>query len=369
MTASFWEFYQGLMQDGYLRRKYITDLGQITSVEIISLGEYPSPALEMHFPHLTSYRRHFWSEAGRYVHLKKRITGRDAQEFASLWRSQKFINGAAGCHEPAYVLRFYLGPWKRAEITVCWQCFNAEVPWAVAGMPISFDAHGTNGVALFDLAKQWAPLPTPETYAYTNLAISSEEIKRLVSEAIRSDYKAARDFAEYAAHSESRVTFEDEIVSKLDDPSSQTRLWAIDRIADLKTPRLARRLSQRMTDPVEWIKTRAGWALTEMDGDVDMNAVLPAIISTNGEIRTVALAVAARHGGSDYESLDRLRHQIDEAISNHGTNAFPKAEWRRVKLTAERRLALKSLIHHLDSSGITTEMFHERKSPPWPEFE
>jgi hypothetical protein len=369
MTASFWEFYQGLTKDGYLRRKYITDLGRITSVEIISLGEYPSPGLEKHFPHLTPYRRHFWSEAGRYVHFKKRITGRDAQEFAKLWRSQTIVDGAAGCHEPAYVFRFYLGPWKRAEITVCWQCFNAEVPWAVMAAPISFDAHGTNGVTLFDLAKQWAPLSTAETYAYTNPAISSEEIKRLVSVAIHSDYKAARDFVEYVAHSESRVTFEDEIVSRLDDPSSQNRSWAIDRIAELKTPRLARRLSQRMADPVEWIKTRAGWALTEMDGDVNMNAVLPEIISTNGEIRTVALAVAVRHGGSDSESLNRLGLQIDDVISQHGTNAFPKADRRRVKLTADRRHTLKSLLDRLKSAGIDTEMFRDRTPPPRPEFE
>ncbi len=235
--------------------------------------------------------------------------------------------------------------------------------------PISFDAHGTNGVTLFDLAKQWAPLSTAETYAYTNPAISSEEIKRLVSVAIHSDYKAARDFVEYVAHSESRVTFEDEIVSRLDDPSSQNRSWAIDRIAELKTPRLARRLSQRMADPVEWIKTRAGWALTEMDGDVNMNAVLPEIISTNGEIRTVALAVAVRHGGSDSESLNRLGLQIDDVISQHGTNAFPKADRRRVKLTADRRHTLKSLLDRLKSAGIDTEMFRDRTPPPRPEFE
>lgn len=367
MTASFWEFYQGLTKDGYLRRKYITDLGRITSVEIISLGEYPSPGLEKHFPHLTPYRRHFWSEAGRYVHSKKRITGRDAQEFASLWRSQKFIDGAAGCHEPAYVLRFYLGPWKRAEITVCWQCFNAEVPWAVLAAPISFDAHGTNGVTLFDLAKQWAPLSTAETYAYTNPAISSQEVKRQVSEARHYDNEATRDFVEYVAHSESREALENEISAGLDLPGAQ--YWSISRIADLKTPRLSYRLSQMMSDPNEEIRTYAGWALTKLEGAIDFDAALRAVSSTNGKTRTAALAVAVRHGASDSKSLEQLQIRIDEAISHHGTNAFPAALFRRVKLTPERRLAMKPLLDRLKSTGIDTEMFRQRTPPPRPEFE
>lgn len=370
LAANGWEFVRGYKNPEYFRRKYGSELGWITSVEIVSLGQYPRPALQTHFPELVPYRRHFWSESGPYVYLKKRITGRNARNFADLWRAQKFNGDETMCHEPAYVFRFFLGPWKRAEITVCWHCFNAEVPAAWTQTAISFNAQGTNGLALFDLAKHWAPLPTRETYEYTNPPVSRAEVKRLVAEASAGDYDSARNFSEYVFYSASRVDLEDEISSRLDVPSEVTRRWAAGLLADLGTPRLSRRLSHCFTDPDPWIRMRAGWALAGMDGEVDFVPVLSALTSTDLQTRTAALAAAARHGDSSPAELERLRGHVENAVSRYGTNTFLRsASGRRVKLTTERRLALKPLFDRLKAAGLETDIFREPKPSPRPEFD
>jgi hypothetical protein len=367
-----WEFLRAINDEGYLNRKYGSELGTITSVEVVSLGEYPTPGLERHFPHLSTYRRHLWSEEGRYIHSKARLRGKDAQEIARLWRSQGFHNRfSAGCHEPAYVLRFYFGPWKRAEMTVCWKCLNAEVPAGPMAVAITFDALGTNGLALFDALKRWAPLPTEQTYAYTNEAIPADEIRRRVSEAMWPVVTGGdEEFLEYALHSASRGSIEDEIAGKLGSKVPKERADAARFLRRMSASRFAPQLVQMLSDPNERARNNAGWALCLIGGPIDFAPVHSAMLSQDTKTRSLAVAIMARHGDSAPQPLHEFRSQVEKAIERFGSKTFKDPGGLRVELTEERRAAIQPAIDRISSVCGTNSIacFRRRVPPVRPEF-
>jgi hypothetical protein len=367
-----WEFLWAINDDGYLNRKYGSELGTITSVEVVSLGEYPTPGLERHFPQLSTYQRHLWSEEGRYIHSKARLRGKEAQDLADLWRSQGFHDRfGAGCHEPAYVLRFFLGPWKRAEITVCWKCLNAEVPVGPMAAAITFDAQGTNGLALFDALRHWAPLPTGQTYAYTNAAIPADEIRRRVAEAMGPVVDGGdEEFLEYALHSASREAIEDEIAGKLGSTVPNERADAARFLGRMSASRFAPQLVPMLSDPDERARNNAGWALRRIGGPIDFAAVHSAMLSRDERTRTLAMTIVARHGDSAPQPLHEFRSQIEKAIERFGSRTFKDLSGPRVELTEERRAAIQPAIDRISSVCGTNSIacFRRRVPPVRPEF-
>ncbi len=230
MLAAGWEFHQFSEDpEHYLVNRYGTGLGKVTSVEVLSLGPEASTELAARFPGLPTYRRRLWSENKYLVYRRADVEGAAAQRLADLWRRQDYITSEqAGCHEPGYAIRFYFGPWRRLEVTLCWQCDNIAFPLLGTEVWNTFDAHGTNGLALLSSLKAIAP-----TFDYTNAVVSTAELNGRV-EAVLQGREAVWKFVEWVEHSPQRQEFLAEIGRRLPNLSTNETKVAVGLVRDFK---------------------------------------------------------------------------------------------------------------------------------------
>jgi len=60
------------------------------------------------------------------IRASKTIEGSEAQQIASLWRSQVYLADPAICHNPAYAIKFLSRQKLIAYASLCWDCDNIE---------------------------------------------------------------------------------------------------------------------------------------------------------------------------------------------------------------------------------------------------
>jgi hypothetical protein len=102
------------------------------------------------------------------------LKGEDAEEFAELWRSQRFAENPsqyqAMCHDPAFGLRFYKGPVLRFETSVCFDCGNFTLTaWGESDF-WGFDDLTPEGVKLLErLLELFPSTATPQEKRHLEL--------------------------------------------------------------------------------------------------------------------------------------------------------------------------------------------------------
>ena len=351
LVSIAWEINQySRYGDAYLLRRYGTELPWITSAEVISLGPWVSETLDPHFRKTARYRRWPWSEDKRFVFKRKTIRGEEARKLAALWRRQTFLPGTIGCHEPGYVLRFYTGPLKRAEITLCWHCSNAAFPAVFDESLIVFEAFGTNGTALLETLQHFAPLPTAADFNYTNAPISVTEVEQRIAEAMKPkrQYDLWRSLAEFAVHSPQRDQFESSLGAKLGSDRSHEVHAAIAIIEMMKSSRDSKELALLLRHPEEEVRHLAGRALLEEGGMVSMPEMLESVGSSDQTTRFHAFAAIVALADMAQPDWDSLSNRVEAALGQFGTNAFPESyNGSRVRITAERRTRAWPLVERI----------------------
>lgn len=58
------------------------------------------------------------------IESTKTVEGSEAQEIASLWRSQTYYPNSAICHFPGYAIKFFSNEKLLVYATLCWECRN-----------------------------------------------------------------------------------------------------------------------------------------------------------------------------------------------------------------------------------------------------
>lgn len=101
-------------------RRYTRDLPEIDKVELLKL----------------KVNGDLWDGA---IESLKTLTGKEAQDVASLWRRQVYRQYQVACHLPAYGVKFYSGDKLLVQASVCWQCNN-----------IGFQTPDMNGTQYFE---------------------------------------------------------------------------------------------------------------------------------------------------------------------------------------------------------------------------
>jgi hypothetical protein len=91
---------------------------EITSVEVLTIKEIKGVPEGDRYELFSSGR--YAAVTGRHV-----LTGHAASEVVHAWGRIRLTNGlVAGCHEPAFVVRFFAGRRKVFEMNVCFDCEN-----------------------------------------------------------------------------------------------------------------------------------------------------------------------------------------------------------------------------------------------------
>lgn len=315
MLAAGWEFRQFSEDpDHYLVNRYGRGLGKVTSVEVLSLGPEASTELAARFPGLSKYRRRWWSEDTYLIYRQETINGDAAQRFADLWRGQDFITeGKILCHEPGYAIRFYFGPWKRLEVTVCWQCNNIAFPLLGTEDWIIFGAHGTNGLGLLSSLKTIAP-----AFDYTNAVIAPAELNRRV-EAVLQGRGVVSEFVEWVEHSPQRQEFFSEIGRRLPNLSTNETKVAVGLVRDFKLTNEAPAVERLLNHADFRVRSVSLSTLQSLRVPVNPGALLPLLTSENESERQHALLVAVRR--TKVEPTVFLP-AIERSLVTYGRQAF-----------------------------------------------
>ena len=316
MLAAGWEFRQFSEDPArYLVNRYGRGLGKVTAVEVLSLGPEASTELAARFPGLPKYRRRGWSEDTDLIYRQETIRGDVAQRFADLWRRQDFITeGKTLCHEPGYAIRFYFGPWKRLEVTVCWQCDNIAFPLVGTEDLISFDAHGTNGLALLSSLKAIAP-----AFDYTNSTVAPEELRHRVSRVLGKQ-EPALEFVEWVLHSPQRDDFIAEVGRRLLDLSADETTVAIGLVGSFKLTNQAPALELMLGHTNRFVRNSALKTLQSLRVPVSPDALLPLLVSEKEWERQESLMVAVRRTAVDPAFY---LPAIERSLATYGRQAFP----------------------------------------------
>jgi hypothetical protein len=259
---------------------------------------------------------------------------------ASLWRGQTFLPGTIGCHEPGYVLRFYTGPFKRAEITLCWHCSNASFPAVFDESLIVFDASGTNGQALLKTLLNYAPQPSDADFNYTKAPISKTEVEQRIAEAVKHgrDFDRWNALAEFAGHSPQRGQIETMLGSKLQSEANHEVLAALVVLNKMGSTRFGRRLSKLMGHPDRDISDWAGRSLLEHGGAVSAPDLLENMAQADQTVRFLAFATLVKHAPLEPADWTELSNRTETVLTEFGTNAFPETyHGNRIRLSEERR--------------------------------
>jgi hypothetical protein len=315
MLAAGWELYQFSKDpENYLVNRYGRGLGKVTSAEVLSLGPEASTELAARFPRLPTYRRRPWSENTYLVHRRAEVKGIVAQQLADLWRRQEYIPHAqAGCHEPGYVIRFYIGPWKRLEVTLCWQCDNIAFPLLGTEEWNTFDAHGTNGAALLSALQTVAP-----TFNYTNDVVSASEVVSRV-DAVLQEKEPKWDSVEWVEHSPQRREFVAEIGRRLPKLSINEKAVAVQLVMDLKLTNEAPAVERLLAHTNRKVRGVALTTLQSLRVPVNPEALSPLLISEDESERQNALLVAVRR--TEVEPTVYLP-AIERSLAVYGRQAF-----------------------------------------------
>ena len=60
------------------------------------------------------------------IEATKVLTGKEANDFASLWRAQTYLPNSAICHLPIYGVKFYEKEKLLVYASICWGCNNID---------------------------------------------------------------------------------------------------------------------------------------------------------------------------------------------------------------------------------------------------
>lgn len=370
MVSLAWEIFQiAYNGDNYLQRRYGTKLPWVTSVEVVSIGAWASPALEPHFRHLERIRPQPEDDSEFFVLHKKVVRGEDAKRIAALWRAQTPVGGSVGCHDPAYFLRFYAGPIKRAEIGICWHCYSFSVPELWSRTLLNFDAGSSNALALLETLHRHAPLSTDADFNYTNAPISATEVEQQVARAMASgwDHESRGQLAEFAVHSPQRDQFEAALGSRLRSERNRELLGAIRALQEMKSPHHAGDFAHLLTHSDAEVRDRAGRALLSSGGEMPIKLLLESVDHEDPMTRFHAFATLVAHAPSERVVLDAVSNRVERVLSLFGTNAFPESyNGNRVRLSPERREAVWPVVVRIaDVCGTNfTRNFPRKNTEP-----
>ena len=316
MLAAGWEVYQFSEDpETYLVNRYGRGLGKVTSVEVLSLGPEASTQLASRFPGLPTYSRRLWSENTYLVHRRAEVKGIAAQQLADLWRRQDFITFARSlCHEPGYVVRFCFGPWKRLEVTICWECDNVAFPLLGTEECINFDAHGTNGLELLAALQSIAP-----AFDYTNSAVAPEELRQRVTRVLGKQ-EPAWEFVEWVLHSPQREDFIAEVGRRLLDLSADETTVAIGLVGSFKLTNQAPALEVLLGHTNRFVRNSALKTLQSLRVPVNPDALLPLLVSEEDWERQESLLVAVRRTAV---APAFYLPAIERSLATYGRQAFP----------------------------------------------
>lgn len=85
------------------------------------------------------------------IKASKMIEGNEAQQVASLWRTQLYLPDSPICHNPAYAIKFFARDNPVAYASLCWECDNIEfLDPKVKGYQ-GFAGKSDSGQRLFDV--------------------------------------------------------------------------------------------------------------------------------------------------------------------------------------------------------------------------
>jgi hypothetical protein len=303
--------------DDYLRGRYGSGLGWVTSIEVTSLGPRVTKELLSHFPDTPGHRRWPWSDEEYFVHNKRTVRGREALRLAAHWRSLSFGGEGALCHEPGFVVRFYLGPWKRAELTTCWKCSNLAVPAVFWEAYLEFDALSTNGLALLEELKRIAPLPAPADFNYTNALLSQSDLEFRVFDLLRDPWN--RETQEWIRHSPQKAHFLDAVTARLTATNPFALKSAIFLASAFELTNTAPRLHALLGAPNPETALEALSALERLKVPVPPNALFPLLGSADASIRDKSLRILADQ--ADVEVAKVVEH-LDRSFALYGKVAY-----------------------------------------------
>jgi hypothetical protein len=315
MLAAGWELYQFSKEpENYLVNRYGRGLGKVTSVEVLALGPEASTELAARFPGLPTYRRRLWSENTYLVYRRSKVEGTAAQRLADLWRRLEYITSEqAGCHEPGYAVRFYFGPWKRLEVTLCWQCDNIAFPLLWSESWNTFDAHGTNGAALLADLQVIAP-----TFNYTNGVVSASEVVSRV-DAVLQEKEPKWGFAEWVEHSPQRREFVAKIGRRLPKLSTNETAMAVQLVMDLKLTNEAPAVERLLAHTNRKVRGVALTTLLSLRVPVNPEALSALLVSEDESERQSALLVAVRRTAVEPAFF---LPAIENSLAVYGRRAF-----------------------------------------------
>lgn len=89
----------------------------------------------------------------------KSFEGKEAQQIASLWRSQDFHRMAATCHQPVFGIKFFFRDKTILHASICWECNNLVVlePTLKANSTQGFAGESKMGQKLLEEFKRTFP--------------------------------------------------------------------------------------------------------------------------------------------------------------------------------------------------------------------
>jgi hypothetical protein len=303
--------------DDYLGGRYGSGLGWVSSIEVASLGPRATKELLSHFPDTPRHRRWPWSDEEYFVHKQRTVRGLEALRLAAHWRNLSFGGDGALCHEPGFVLRFYLGPWKRAELTTCWKCSNLAVPAVFWESYLEFDALSTNGLALLEELKRIAPLPVPTDFNYTNALLSQSDLEFRVFDLLRDPRN--RETQEWIRHSPQKAHFLDVVTARLTATNPFALKSAIYLASAFELTNTAPRLHVLLGAPNPETALEALSALQRLKVPVPPNALFPLLCSADASLRDKSLRILADQ--ADVEVAKLVEH-LDRSLALYGKVAY-----------------------------------------------
>lgn len=329
--------------DGQAIKRLGNGLPTVDRVEVIALGPVASKRLLQYFPTNEHYHVAGNGDQHRFAHRRAILSGHDAEAIAQLWRAQTFEGHGAACHEPGYALRFYRGPFKLLETTVCWMCFNVILPVRFELHEVGFGAGSPEGQRLLNHLQSVAPLPNEDAYNYTNAPITLDEVATRTARAVSTYHN--HDFLEHAAHSPQLPAFQTALLGHLSNARAETRRNALHHAYELRTPKLEEQLIRLLNDEGPEVRLEAVARLTRIKPrvNVPMQTLLPLLDDEEDRTRAYALQLAFERTTWLDEELVALKLAIEAVLDKRGRDWFEFSLLYRLRLPAREKARLEAL--------------------------
>ena len=343
LLGAWWVWTVHPPTEGQAIKRLGNGLPKVDRVEVIALGPVASKRLLQYFPTNEHYHVAGNADEHRFAHRRAIVKGQEAEAIAQLWRAQTFEGHGAACHEPGYALRFYRGPLKLLETTVCWMCSNVILPIRFELHEVGFGADSPEGQRLLKYLQSVAPLPSEDAYNYTNAPITLDEVVSRTARAVSAYHN--HDFLEHATHSPQLPAFQSNLLAHLSNSRPETRRNALHHAYELRTPKLEEHLVRFLTDEEPEVRLEAVAHLTRIKPrvNVPMPNLLPLLDDEEDRTRAYALQLAFERTTWLDEELVALKSAIEAVLDKRGQDWFELSLLYRLRLPAREKARLEAL--------------------------